>query len=390
MSSYLLSDFINIVHEEDISPVFSTQPITSSKFQHKYIYINQSLRGYLHEVKMEIDKHVKPWDKYKKYTNNYEFINTSVCFKDKNITVCTYTPISRSFYKMIEMLNHFNFSFPTNMRSFHLAEGPGGFIEALSHKRQNKNDIYYGMTLMSDNDDVPRWRKAKAFLNEHKNVKLIYGPKNDGNLYMKHNLTFIQNTFAHSIDFITADGGFDYSSDFNAQEESSINLIVSEVIYAMILQKKGGSFILKVFDCFTNVMVDIIFVLCYLYDEVHFMKPFTSRTANSEKYIVCKNFRMVANLDKIIAKFVKYFHNVEKYQLMNILAQPCSDYFKIKLEEINFIFGQQQVENISYTLNLISDSANDDKLDKIRLQNITKCIKWCKKHNMPIHNHVLA
>lgn len=388
MSSYLLSDFINIIYDEDISIVYSSIN-TTKKRDFKYRYINQSLRSYLHDVKKEIDKKVKEWDKYKKYTNNYEFINTTTSYNNKNISVCSYHPISRSYYKMVEILNNFNFSFPEHMTSFHLAEGPGGFIEALCNYRKCKHDQYYGITLMDNKDDVPKWKKATSFLNENKNVKVIYGPKNDGNLYFKHNLLFLQNSFLHSIDFITGDGGFDYSADFNAQEESSINLIISEIIYAIVLQKKGGSFVLKVFDCFSNVMVEIIYILCYLYEEVHFMKPYTSRTANSEKYIICKNFRMVKNIDKIVNKLTKSFHNVESNQIMSILQKPISDYFKTKLEEINYIFGQQQIENISYTMNLINDKTSDDKLEKIQNQNIMKCIKWCKKYDMPINENII-
>ena len=62
-----------------------------------------------------------------------------------------------------------------------------------------------------------------------------------------------------------------------------------------------------------------------------------------------------------------------------------SDYFNNKLEEINYIFGQQQIENISYTLNLINDETSQEKLDKIQAQNINKCIKWCNKYNIPIN-----
>ena len=34
------------------------------------------------------------------------------------------------------------------IRSFHLAEGPGGFIEAIQLMRMNTDDTYYGMTLI--------------------------------------------------------------------------------------------------------------------------------------------------------------------------------------------------------------------------------------------------
>ena len=68
----------------------------------------------------------------------------------------------------------------------------------------------------------------------------MYGPKNDGDLYLSHNINFISKKYANSMDFITGDGGFDYSVDFNSQEENSINLIYCEMLYALIMQKSGG------------------------------------------------------------------------------------------------------------------------------------------------------
>ena len=39
-----------------------------------------------------------------------------------------------------------------SLKSFHLAEGPGGFIEATNYMRGNSNDLYYGMTLIDENN----------------------------------------------------------------------------------------------------------------------------------------------------------------------------------------------------------------------------------------------
>ena len=45
---------------------------------------------------------------------------------------------------------------------FHLAEGPGGFIEALAHARDNNNDSYIGMSILDDMHDpnIPGWKKS--------------------------------------------------------------------------------------------------------------------------------------------------------------------------------------------------------------------------------------
>ena len=53
---------------------------------------------------------------------------------------------------------------------------------------------------------------------------------------------------------------------------------------------------------------------------------------------------MVKNLDKIINNLTKNFNNVEEHQILKILNCEMSDYFNNKLEEINYIFGQQQIE----------------------------------------------
>ena len=82
-------------------------------------------------------------------TNPYEYIHTNV--PNSKSSICKLNPLSRSFYKMIELINTLNL-FDNNsetIKSFHLAEGPGGFIEALSYIRKNPNDTYYGMTLMA-------------------------------------------------------------------------------------------------------------------------------------------------------------------------------------------------------------------------------------------------
>ena len=55
------------------------------------------------------------------------------------------------------------------------------------------------------------------------------------------------------MDIITGDGGFDFSVDFNMQEELAQKLIYSQIIIGFAMLKKGGTFICKFFDTFTNL-----------------------------------------------------------------------------------------------------------------------------------------
>jgi hypothetical protein len=95
--------------------------------------------------------------------------------------------------------------------------------------------------------------------------------------------------------------------------------------------------------------------LCNLYENVFIFKPNTSRCANSEKYIICRNYKN--NNKKIISNIIENFelliNKVDTiYSLFNI---ELNQLFITKLQEINSIYGQQQLENIKNTINLIRE-----------------------------------
>ena len=121
---------------------------------------------------------------------------------------------------------------------------------------------------MTKDNDVPKWNKIQDFLIKNKNINLVYGPKKDGNLYYLHNLEFFKQNYYNKFDFVTGDGGFDYSVDFNSQEKNSINLIFCEILYALIIQKVNGSFVLKIFDSFHNMTIQLLYLLCYFYKVI--------------------------------------------------------------------------------------------------------------------------
>jgi len=370
MNSYNISEIITIIPELNI------------KNTDDYNYINETLRQYTHNIKLEINPVIDLWEKNKKFLNPYEFINTN--YDSSTVGICSYKPISRAFFKMIEILNNFNFNFNSTIKSFHLAEGPGGFIEALQYIRHNENDIYYGMTLMEGNNEVPKWDKTNFYLSKHPNIIIEKGADNTGNLYNIENLQYINKKYKHSMDFITGDGGFDFSIDFNKQEENSLNLILSEVFFAINLQKKGGSFVLKMFDTYSYLSIEILYLLNYLYENVYITKPLPSRPANSEKYIVCVNFKMVSNIDNLIKNIFNKFYLIKNTKITSIFDIPLSNCFVDKIKEINAIFGQLQIENIMNILTFIYDKNKNEKQEIYKKSYLIKCIKWCKKNNLPI------
>ena len=190
--------------------------------------------------------------------------------------------------------------------------------------------------------------------------------------------------YKNSIDFITADGGFDFSENFNNQETLVSKLLIAEVCFALCMQKKNGCFVLKIFDIMTKITIDLIYILSCFYEEVAICKPQTSRIANSEKYIICKGFKIDANYEIFMKDIINQYPKIIAMEnLMSIFNESHSLCLINKIEEINAIFGQQQIENISYTLNLITNRSKQERLETLKRNNVQKCIQWCEKYKIP-------
>jgi 23S rRNA U2552 (ribose-2'-O)-methylase RlmE/FtsJ len=350
------------------------------------LFISDSLYFFLTKGKQRIDNNVNEWDNYKKITNPYEFIHTPI--HNNTRSVSSYEAVSRSFFKMIEIVNFYNILEQFNHRSiktFHLAEGPGGFIEAMMFLRNNTEDVYHGMTLINDNRNVPRWTKLQNKFRFNSRIKYEYGASGNGDLLNVENLEYCFNKYGNSMDMLTGDGGFDFSVNYEKQEASSTKLVMAQIMYAVLLQKKNGTFILKIFDIFRKPTTQLIFLLNSLYENVSICKPKTSRFANSEKYIVCKNFKLENSsvyLDafkRILTSFEdkgKHIHSIFNFDI------PLK--FMNEIEELNCILGKKQLNTIHSTLMMIQEKRSD-KIDKFTKLNVNKCIEWCKNNNVPYH-----
>jgi len=349
-----------------------------------------SLTDYLYCIKEKITAKEKQWDSYKKYTNPYEYIHSVIPIKKKAIS--KYKPLSRSFFKMVEIINTFRIYFRNPIRSFHLAEGPGGFIEAIDYLRNNTEDRYIGMTLLDsdkNNPNIPAWKKSETFLRNHPNVSLENGITQNGNILSIENFEYIVTKYSDKkMDLVTADGGFDFSMDFNQQEKMIGKLLFAQMAYALCLNKYHGHFILKIFDCFMPHTVDIIYILSSFYEKVYIMKPNTSRYANSERYIICQGF-----LYENHSGFYPYLLNCFRNMSENIDDSPgrflnidVPQFFIKKIEEYNAIFGQKQIQNIIYTLSLIDNKGKTDKIENLIHNNIQKSISWCNRFNIPYNS----
>ena len=260
--------------------------------------------------------------------------------------ICKKQVISRAYFKLYELIYHEPISIQQNLNCFFICEAPGGFIEAMCDIRRKKN-LRTNFVSISKYD---HYIKYDRYLEES---KLFYGDITDPEI-LQFSIKNVLERFPDGLDFITADGGFDIKL-FNAQEILSSKLLLCEIYLAMSTQKTGGMFIIKFFDMFTHNSIIYYFILCTCYNYVKIIKPKTSRNCNSERYIVCYNYRgtyeMLHNIWNIIFHF-KLNENI------TTLVYPYFNFenylfFIKKLSTFNNLILYEQVKTINESIKMV-------------------------------------
>lgn len=324
----------------------------------------------------------KKWDIAKKFTNEYEFI-----FSFNNEGVANVNPISRSYFKMIEILIDKNIltnnSQDKSFNTFCLCEGPGGFVQAINDisNRYNYNlPPINCITLISKEKKIPNWK-----LQQLNNYKLHFGKDGTGDIYNIQNIdNVVLKIGRHKVHLITADGGFDFSANFNLQELEFQQLLISEIYTALLLQSNNGIFILKVYDLFDMNTIRLISILYKLYESVEIFKPKSSRPANSEKYLICNKF-ILDNFDENIGNSLrncviyKKLDHIESIICTTFIHQMYNSIYKY-----NNMYVNNQILYIKNTLDIIKNNQFYDK--QLYIQ---KCKSWCINYKIPIKQEFL-
>ena len=348
--------------------------------------------------KLEIHPYVSNWVKFKEYVNKYERIYNASHTLDMNVSL--HVPLSRSYFKMWELIHDFKLlkHCTGSIQSAHLAEGPGGFIEALCNFRRQyhptcaPDDKYHGMTLLNtQNKDIPNWNKAHKLMRRFPNIVLHRGKDGTGNMYNVENIDHLVNCLGRqSCVLVTGDGGMDYSINYAKQENLSQRLILAQIYCALQLVQSHKHFVCKLFDTNEQFTQEMLWLLSVCFKTVYIVKPYTSRIANSERYVVACDF--IECPDSVLCSLR---HTLTTWQtnkhIQSICKQSMPGAFTNALHKYSEWHAKQQYIFINKGLDLIDRFGKKPyyTISKIpMLRNIIKHQKecaqqWCKKYNVP-------
>lgn len=315
----------------------------------------------IRDEKTKIDENPKKWSIIKKIINEYEYIYTS---PNPNKNIAAIYPYSRSYFKMKEIINDFEI-LKDSKNVFCIAEAPGGFIQCLLEY----NVKIVATTLLSKDKKIPYWNKNLITDND---IFFQYGIKGNGDITDISNLLSMIKNNRNYYNTITADGGFDYSVDYNNQEKDSLKLIKSEIFLAVNTQKIGGSFICKLFDIFLKETIHQIYILSLLYEDIYFYKPSISRLSNSEKYIICNGYK----------GYNKELINILFRGLIGDIDYKCSKDFLNNIRIYNEYYSEKQINKISQGIKLFDGHIKSYPTE----EKINKTLEWCIKNKIKI-NH---
>jgi hypothetical protein len=346
MSYYLLPKTTNKLY------IYPTYTLTQSK-----PHISHSLYYYYNQLKEQLDELI--YDGSNNYFENiiktihpYEFIFTKVPGWDFSISKLDIT--NSIFYDLFELYN-----------TFHLFN----------------------------------------FLNSYNQINCLHATTNSNVSIQCFDFVYTNVTTSH---FLTETININNSIETNIKMKfifyEIISLSYSRSLLnciAVILkyQEKDGCIIIKMDHIFYKYTIDILYLLSSMYEKVYISKPTTNNSILFERYIVCKNFICITDKKYIENMYLKVFEFLQNYSgiseddscsskkpyVLSIFDKDVPYYFKNKLEDLNTILGQQQLDSLNQLILICKNKTKENKIDVIKKQNIYKCIYWCEKYKIPYH-----
>lgn len=324
--------------------------ITTSKV-YNYPFISHSLFFYYKQLNnklYEIQKQIDPSNnaisnEVNKNIHPYEYIYSKV--PGSPFSVSKLRQKTTLFYDMFEIINTMSI-FDCFQRS----------INAICFSK-HKDDIIQCIEIMRE-----KYENDKHYC------------------YEEINSYSIQNISSNEFDFIF------YETKTDTLKTYVYNFI-RIILFILHYQNEGGTTIIKISETFEKPILELIYVLTTIFDKIYIIKPNSSNIITFEKYVVCKGFRsnnIHKQYSQELFKILDEINNQNSEQISSIMNNNHLPYYFInKIDDLNIIIGQQQLEIFNLWISTLKNKNRDDKIEFIKKTNIQRCIHWCERLKIP-------
>jgi hypothetical protein len=161
-------------------------------------------------------------------------------------------------------------------------------------------------------------------------------------------------------------------------KEMYLNELLSILFYINCYQEKDGDCIIKIDTLYHTPILQMVYFLTSMFENVYIIKPHVSFIFNDDRYLVCKQF----------IRNVPSFTMPDESKVSSMINEKLPVYFLNKIEDSNIIIGHTQLEYYDQLVNIIKHKNPNEKIETIRKNNIQKCILWCEKLNIPCNKFI--
>jgi 23S rRNA U2552 (ribose-2'-O)-methylase RlmE/FtsJ len=229
-------------------------------------------------------------------------------------------PCTKAFYKLEEMLIHFDIEPFTT--SLHLCEAPGSFIQASEDYLLKKGRLKgWNWVATSLKNSIPFSSTLP------KNGSFLYYDIMDSE---ESDRALEDQRITSLFEFVTADGASDM--DHSSLEISHIPLLLSQTNTALSYLKEGGTLIIKWFEGRESTTKKWMLSMTLLFENVFVCKPKSSKLTNSERYLVCLRRNKLPSIP--LSHSYLQSHSPEKG--MKECSSHIADLAKLQSESLQF------------------------------------------------------
>jgi len=338
MSYYILPKINNVIN---INPQYTEDIDINPDISHSlYNYYNQLISQLRNNF---LDSSLNCYDEISKMVNPYEYIFSKV--PGSKFSVSKLKPKTNIFYDFLEITTSLNIFDPfknESISSLHISPNYNDTIECLEMLRENFND------------EISYFNE----LNET-NIKIIGDIK---------------------FDFLFFETKNTYLNEY----------IISLIEFVMVIlrnQQSGGNCVIKISEIFHKPIVEILYFLSSLFEKVYILKPNTSNITTFDKYIICKNFQnnetRIKNYKLNYFRLLVFLKKIEDKKIFSLFDFNVPYYFSMKINDMNIIVGQQQLESLNLAISLFKNKNKHEKIELLKKSHIQKAVLWCEKYKIP-------